>query len=137
MSKVKKGKDKDDAARLAHGEEVLNKIYGPGGAGPIMSLTDSPFVGETVKNLFGEVWDRPGLSVRDRRLLVLGATAMLGRPDLVETQVKGALLGGDMDAEQLEEAVLQLAFYTGWGNATAMWHGVQAALKSAAAETEK
>lgn len=135
MSKVKA--DKDDAARLARGEEVLKKVYGPDGAGPIMSMTGSPFVGETVKNLFGEIWDRPGLSIRDRRLLVLGATAMLGRPDLVETQVKGALLGGDMDAEQLEEAVLQLAFYTGWGNATAMWQGVQAALKAAAAAPGK
>ena len=100
-----------------------------------MSLAASPFVGATVKHLFGEVWDRPGLSIRDRRLLVLGATVMLGRTDLVETQVKGALRAGDMDAEQLEEAVLQLAFYTGWGNATAMWHGVQAALKAVAAES--
>lgn len=127
----------DEAQRLARGEEVLKKVYGPEGAGPIVSLASSPFVGETVKNLFGEVWDRPGLSIRDRRLLVLGATAMLGRADLVETQVKGALLGGDMDAEQLEEAVLQLAFYTGWGNATAMWQGVQAALKAVADDSDK
>ena len=125
----------DEAQRLARREEVLKKIYGADGAGPIVSLAASPFVGETVKHLFGEVWDRPGLSIRDRRLLVLGATVMLGRTDLVETQVKGALRAGDMDAEQLEEAVLQLAFYTGWGNATAMWHGVQAALKAVAAES--
>jgi len=125
----------DEAKRLARGEEVLKKIYGADGAGPIMSLAGSPFVGETVKHLFGEVWDRPGLSIRDRRLLVLGATAMLGRSDLVETQVKGALRAGDMDAEQLEEAVLQLAFYTGWGNGTAMWQGVQAALKAVEAES--
>jgi 4-carboxymuconolactone decarboxylase len=122
---------------LAKGAEVLTRIYGPDGAAPVVAMADSPFVSETVTNLFGQVWDRPGLSIRDRRLLVLGATAMLGRADLVETQVKGALLGGDMDAEQLEEAVLQLAFYTGWGNATAMWQGVQAALKAAAAESDK
>jgi 4-carboxymuconolactone decarboxylase len=57
---------------------------------------------------------------------------MLGRADLIEQQVAGALLNKELSAEQLEEAVLHLWFYTGAGNATAVWRGVQAALKAQA-----
>lgn len=113
---------------LKKGQEILTQVYGAEAAAPIVALADSPYVGETVRHLFAEIWDRPGLSIRDRRLLVLGATAMLGRSDLVETQVKGALLAGELDREQLEEACLHLAFYTGWGKATETWKGIQAAL---------
>ena len=88
-------------------------------------------LGETVDQLFGAIWNRPGLSVRDRRLLVLGATAMLGKPELVEAQARGALLNEELTEAQLEEAVLQLAYYVGWGNATSTWQGVQAAKASA------
>lgn len=120
----------DSEARKAKGAEVLKKIYGEEMAGYITAEPSSPYVDETIERLFGEVWDRPGLSIRDRRLLVLGATAMLGRPDLVEVQVKGGLLSGDFDKEQLDEATFQLAYYVGWGNASALSRGISAALKA-------
>ena len=50
-------------------------------------LRDVPFPSKTAEILFGEIWNRPQLSIRDRRLLVIGATAMLGRADLIEQQV--------------------------------------------------
>jgi 3-hydroxyisobutyrate dehydrogenase-like beta-hydroxyacid dehydrogenase/alkylhydroperoxidase/carboxymuconolactone decarboxylase family protein YurZ len=90
----------------------------------------SPTLAATIDHLFGEVWSRPGLSIRDRRLLVLGATAALGRADLIEVQVRGALLNHELTREQLEEAVLQLHYYVGWGNGTRVQEGVTAALKS-------
>jgi 4-carboxymuconolactone decarboxylase len=88
---------------------------------------------KTVDHLFGEVWSRPGLSIRDRRLLVIGATAALGRADLIEIQVRGALANGELSAEELREAVLQLQYYVGWGNGTALNNGVEAALREHAA----
>lgn len=90
----------------------------------------SPTLDATIEHLFGEVWSRPGLSIRDRRLLVLGATAALGRADLIEVQVRGALLNKELTAEQLDELVLQLHYYVGWGNGTRVQEGVTAALRS-------
>lgn len=114
--------------RLAKGHEAMTRIYGKQTADWVVSNVGTPYTDETVGRLFGEVWERPGLSLRDRRLLVLGATAMLGRPDLVEFQVMGGLQGGDFDREQLDEAVFQLAYYVGWGNASALSQGVTSAL---------
>lgn len=121
---------------LKKGLEVVDEIYGEGFGKSMEPTLGCPYVDETVANLFGKVWNRPGLSLRDRRLLVLGATAMLGREDLVQVQMTGALLGGDLTEEELEEACLQLAFYVGWGNMSATFRGVQMA-KHAVAEKKK
>lgn len=90
----------------------------------------SPTLAGTVDHLFGEVWGRPGSSIRDRRLLVIGATAALGRADLIETQVRGALINNEPTVEQLQELVLQLHYYVGWGNGIRVQEGVTAALQS-------
>ncbi len=122
-----------DEDGFAKGRDVMARVYGaqllPESAGPGMT----PFLDETVGHLFGDIWSRPGLSIRDRRLLVIGATAMLGRPDLVEVQIFGALVNGELDRAALDEIVLQLAFYAGWPNATGLSAGIQAALARHAA----
>ena len=118
------------ADRYARGLEVLERVYGPSGAAMMKGGDGSPFVFETVAHLFGDIWSRPGLSVRDRRLLVLGATAMLGREDLMETQVRGALANGELDDAALEEIALTLMFYAGAGNATSFYRSIQKARKA-------
>ena len=121
----------DNDSQRQSGYDTIDRVYGPGFSGQMKAAVGAPFIGETVDQLFGAIWNRPGLSVRDRRLLVLGATAMLGKPELVEAQARGALLNEELTEAQLEEAVLQLAYYVGWGNATSTWQGVQAATASA------
>jgi 3-hydroxyisobutyrate dehydrogenase-like beta-hydroxyacid dehydrogenase/alkylhydroperoxidase/carboxymuconolactone decarboxylase family protein YurZ len=86
------------------------------------------FTEATVDFLFADVWGRAGLSIRDRRLLTLGATAAIGRADLVRIQAAGALDSGDLTAGQLQESVVQIAPYVGWGNATATYQGITAAV---------
>lgn len=132
------------ANKIKHGEEavkrgleVIDQVYGPGYHKTMEPMTDFPYVNETVGNLFADVWNRPGLSIRDRRLLVIGATCMLGRADLIETQVTGAILNGELNDEELEEIALQMAFYTGWGNTSATWRGIQMAKKAAAEWNKK
>lgn len=109
------------------GLATMDAVYGPGFSESIPD-TDDPTLTETVEHLFGTIWNRPGISIRDRRLLVLGATAALGRADLIETQVLGALTNGELDETALAEAVLHLQFYVGWGNGTRVREGVQSAL---------
>ncbi|MGW0891119.1 carboxymuconolactone decarboxylase family protein [Saccharopolyspora sp. NPDC002578] len=109
------------------GLDVMDEVYGAGFSESLDGQSGA-FLDETVGHLFGEIWNRPGLSTRDRRLLVLGATASLGRADLVQVQARGALSGGDCTPEELHESVLQLAFYVGWGNATSVHEGVSKAV---------
>jgi alkylhydroperoxidase/carboxymuconolactone decarboxylase family protein YurZ len=122
---------------FAKGREMMEEVYGvqllPEGAKPGLA----PFLDETVGHLFADIWSRPGLSIRDRRLLVIGATAMLGRPDLIEVQVFGALMNGELNKAELAEISLQLAFYAGWPNTTAMNAGIEAALTRYSAAADK
>ena len=43
---------------------------------------------------------------------------MLGRQDLLETQLRGAITNGELTAAQLRELAYQLHPYAGWGNGT-------------------
>ena len=43
---------------------------------------------------------------------------MLGRQDLLETQLRGAVTNGELTAAQLRELAFQLHPYAGWGNGT-------------------
>jgi len=110
-----------------HGLDIVDQVYGAGASAMMHGLENQPFVAETVQHLFGEIWSRPGLSMRDKRLLVLGATAMLGRSDLIAIQVAGAIVNGELTEEQLAEIPLLMMFYAGAGNATAIHQGIQAA----------
>jgi 4-carboxymuconolactone decarboxylase len=118
------------------GRKMMDQVYGEGFSENLPAET-TPMLEKTVDHLFGEIWSRPGLSVRDRRLLVLGATAALGRADLIRIQVEGALANGELSAEQLREAVLHLQYYVGWGNGTQVHNGVEAALRAHEAKEEK
>ena len=113
--------------RWKNGLAVVEQVYGAGSSALMQGQDGNPFVSETVSHLFGEIWSRPGLSMRDKRLLVIGATAMLGRSDLVAIQVAGAIVNGELTDEQLAEIPLLMLFYAGAGNSTALHQGIVAA----------
>jgi 4-carboxymuconolactone decarboxylase len=69
----------------------------------------------TDKVLFDEVWERPDLSKRDRSLVTVAALTALGKMDQLQFHLAFARRNGVTDAE-LKEALLQLAFYSGWPN---------------------
>jgi 4-carboxymuconolactone decarboxylase len=116
------------------GRKTMDAVYGEGFSAALPDDT-TPMLTDTVDHLFGEIWSRPGLSIRDRRLLVIGATAALGRADLIEIQARGALLNEELSPGELREAVLQLHYYVGWGNGTQLNNGIEAALSEHAART--
>ncbi|WP_256861051.1 NAD(P)-binding domain-containing protein [Streptomyces tsukubensis] len=113
--------------RRERGVEMMRRVYGPELAQSVGEPAD-PFTADTLDYLFADVWSRSGLSVRDRRLLTLGVAASTGRADLIKIQTAGALANGEFTPRQLHEAVLHLALYVGWCNATATHQGVTAAL---------
>ena len=63
--------------------------------------------------LFGEIWERPGLSKRDRSLMVVSALTVLYRTSQLRVHIGRALDNG-VTREELGEVFLQLAFYGGW-----------------------
>lgn len=72
------------------------------------------FFGLTVEHLFAEIWTRPGLSVRERRLLLTGLLIGQGKLDVAQIQVDAALRSGELDEDQLREIVIFLTHYAGW-----------------------
>ena len=68
--------------------------------------------------VFAEVWNRPGLSRRDRRLVTLTCTAAADTQEPIETNVYAALNSGDLTHEELLEFVLHFAVYCGWPKAS-------------------
>src|SRR5258707_15373257 len=71
------------------------------------------FVGLTDDVLFGDVWERPGLSKRDRGLITCATLIALNR---TEQQVGhfGRALNNGVKKEGVVEMITHLAFYAGW-----------------------
>ncbi|MFF3357842.1 carboxymuconolactone decarboxylase family protein [Streptomyces sp. NPDC002917] len=74
----------------------------------------------TDRVLFGDVWERPELSPRDRSLVTVSVLTALYRTEQLAYHLGKALENG-LSVEELSEAITHLAFYAGWPNAmTAM-----------------
>jgi 4-carboxymuconolactone decarboxylase len=70
----------------------------------------------TDRVLFGDVWERPELSKRDRSLATVAALVAMNRPDQLRFHLGYAVENG-VKKEELIEAITHLAFYSGWPNA--------------------
>jgi 4-carboxymuconolactone decarboxylase len=66
--------------------------------------------------LFGDVWERPELSPRDRSLVTVTTLAALYRTEQLGFHLRRALENG-LTPDELVEAITHLAFYAGWPNA--------------------
>jgi 4-carboxymuconolactone decarboxylase len=63
--------------------------------------------------LFGDVWERPQLSKRDRSLIVVATLISTYRPEQLRGHLQRALVNG-VTKEELSEVITHLAFYAGW-----------------------
>ena len=70
----------------------------------------------TDRVLFGDVWERPELSKRDRSLATVAALVALHRPEQLRFHLENALKNG-LTKEELIEVITHLAFYSGWPTA--------------------
>jgi 4-carboxymuconolactone decarboxylase len=67
----------------------------------------------TEKVLFEDVWERPGLSKRDRSLITVAALTATYRPEQLRVHLARALENG-VTKEELGELITHVAFYSGW-----------------------
>ncbi len=99
-----------DKTRLEKGKEAMAKLFG---RAPDDAALASDFMQVTVANLFGDIWNRPGLALEERSMITIAALTVLGR----ETELKTHLLGAKnlgIPRAKVEEMMLHLAHYGGW-----------------------
>jgi 4-carboxymuconolactone decarboxylase len=108
-----------DDERRARGEQVFDQVYGGVVQLPPAGERDA-FLDTMRAQLCGEVWSRDVLTIRDRRLLIMGVIAALGERDLFGIQARAALAKGELTREQLDEIVLLLAPYVGYPRASGL-----------------
>lgn len=66
--------------------------------------------------LFGDIWERPQLSKRDRSLATVSALIAMNRPEQLRSHLALARQNG-VTEQELVETITHLAFYSGWPNA--------------------
>jgi 4-carboxymuconolactone decarboxylase len=90
---------------------MLKKVY----AGDVVTPPrGNAFTDIMLETLFAEVWTRDVLSMRDRRLLLLGSILALGEGMTFGIQSKAALKNGELTPEQLREVLVFLVHYVGY-----------------------
>lgn len=107
-----------DKTRRTRGAEKLAEVYA--GEVAIPPEGTSAFVDLMLEQLFAEVWTRDILSMRDRRLLLLGAIAALGEPMTFGIQAKASLKNDELTPEQLRECLVFLVQYVGYPRAASL-----------------
>ena len=82
------------------GLEKMNEVYG-------WEMPDMPgeYFALTVDHLFGTIWSRPGLSMRDRRMMLIGVLAAQGN---------AILHNEEMTREELREIAIFVTHYVGF-----------------------
>lgn len=88
----------------------------PSAAQKLMGDIDPKLAELTDNVLFGDVWQRPGLSPRDRSLITVAALIALNRPEQLRSHIRLALRNG-VTQDEIVEVITQMAFYSGWPNA--------------------
>jgi 4-carboxymuconolactone decarboxylase len=66
--------------------------------------------------LFDDIWERPGLSKRDRSLITVSTLVALNRTEQLPFHLRRALENG-IRKEEVIEVITHLAFYSGWPTA--------------------
>jgi len=91
------------------GLEKMNEVYG-------WETPDMPgdYFALTADHLFGTIWNRPGLSMRDKRIMTLTVVTALGIQDLAEIQANAAVGNGELTVDELKEMAIFLTHYLGF-----------------------
>lgn len=99
----------DYAERRKRGFDILKKLGFPR---MVVTETCPDLYDMTVGHLFGDVWSRPHLSLRDRELITMASLVTLGRPG-AQTHFRSAENSG-ITKEQIMELIIHVGHYAGW-----------------------
>ena len=119
--------------RRERGLEMIAEVY----AGDVVTPPEGyAFTDIMLEQLFAEVWSRDVLSIRDRRILLLGIIAEKGETAIFGLQVKAALKRGELTPDELREFLLMIAQYAGYPRAAALLGVIEGKIAEVAKEKE-
>ena len=107
--------------RKSRGREMQSRVYGAMPA-------DDPWLKMSEEQVFAQIWTRPGLSMRDRRLISLTAAAYASSPPGYISHIEGALDKGDLTPDELWEWLIHFTQYAGYPKAAPVWAEIRIAL---------
>ena len=106
----------DDQQRHAKGLEVRRVVLGNAHVDRAIAHTtplSAEFQDLITRYAWGEIWTRPGLDLRSRRILVIGTMIAIGRWEEFQMHAAAAMREGGVSLDDLKEIVLQQAIYCG------------------------
>ncbi len=115
-----------DSERRERGRNIIRELRGGESRDEIFDLMEEvfpDFLKITEERLFGDIWSRPGLSLRDRCIITLsiliekrwGDSAYVDIHDkLLKAHINYCLNSG-ISKEEILEVILHVANYTCWG----------------------
>ncbi len=113
------------AAMFDHGVAVRRQVLGDAWVDRALQKRGG-FAGEFQEYItriaWGEIWGRPGLDHRTRRIIVLAITIALGRWEEFTLHTRAALEQGGLTQDELREVLMQAAVYAGVPAANTAFH---------------
>jgi 4-carboxymuconolactone decarboxylase len=123
--------DMDERGRHEAGMKVRRTVLGDAHVDRAVAAT-TPFTAEfqdlITRYAWGEIWTRPGLDLRSRRILVIGTMVALERWEELRMHVRAAVVEGGFSASDIKEILLQQAIYCGVPAAHHAFHETAAVL---------
>ncbi len=111
----------EKSEQAARGREMQRRVYSEIPA-------DDPWLQMSQEQVFAQIWTRPGLSMRDRRLISLTAAAYAASPPGYISHIEGALDKGDLTPAELWEWLIHFTNYAGYPKAAPVWAEIRIAL---------
>lgn len=106
----------DESQRRKDGMSIRRTVLGDAHVDRAVAAT-TPLTAEfqdlITRYAWGEIWTRPGLDLRSRRILVIGTMVALGRWEELRMHVRAAVVEGGFTADDIKEILLQQAIYCG------------------------
>lgn len=106
----------DDEQRRSSGFGIRRQVLGDAHVDRAIAETTAlnrEFQDLITRYAWGEIWARPGLDVRARRILVIGTMIAIGRWEEFEMHAAAAIREGGFTLDDLKEIALQQAIYCG------------------------
>ncbi|QHI99672.1 4-carboxymuconolactone decarboxylase [Xylophilus rhododendri] len=97
------------------GEKIRGEVLGQAYVSSSIANTDAfsePMRTFAVRNLWGDIWARPGLDRRARSIVNLALLSSANRPAELKIHIRAAL-NNDVKREEIGEIFLQVALYCG------------------------
>ena len=106
----------DESQRHEAGMSIRRAVLGDAHVDRAVAATTSltaEFQDLITRYAWGEIWTRPGLDLRSRRILVIGTMVALERWEELRMHVRAAVVEGGFTADDIKEILLQQAIYCG------------------------